>query len=112
SGEPLIDNLEAYRKAILCNPWLEEFPMLLEGVVPGRYDGKWILRDAEGSYLPLSPNFEHRYALLALSGNYPITVAGAWDGIQLLPSSVIANGRFIDLNLVDETLGDRKRPGG
>jgi hypothetical protein len=37
------------------------------------------------------------WKLLALSGGYPITIFGEWNGRSLLPISAWADGRHVEL---------------
>jgi hypothetical protein len=99
-GSPLETSLDSYRHAILRNPWLPQYPFLLEGMIPTRYESKWIVRDIAGFYLPVAAEFPHKWSLFALGGNRPIAIAGEWNGIEFLPTGAIVEGRFVDFNLV------------
>lgn len=85
----------AYATALAHNPWLEQFPMSLQSVVPIHNGEGWSLRDSEGRTLPIAPRFEGGWNLLALSGGHPLDVFGEWDGDYLLPLSVMVEGRFV-----------------
>jgi hypothetical protein len=87
--------LDAYAAALARNPWLEVFPALLAGVVPLRRDEGWLVRDAEGRLLPLSPRLREGWKLMALSGRRPVEMFGEWDGRHLLPLGVWADGRYM-----------------
>jgi hypothetical protein len=102
AGKPLLNNIAAYSHALAYNPWLLQFPFLLDAVFPTRLSGKWIVRDAEGLYIPVANRFQHKWSLLALSGGHPITLAGEWDGSEFLPTGVLVEGRFVDFNQVDK----------
>jgi hypothetical protein len=93
----IIAATEAYAAALARNPWLEQFPMPLQSVIPTRNGEGWSLRDSEGRTLPIVPRFERGWNLLALSGGHPLDVFGEWDGDDLLPLSVMVEGRFIVL---------------
>jgi hypothetical protein len=86
--------IAAYASALARNPWLETYPMPLQAVVPTRFDGHWIVRDAAGQWLPLAPRFARGWHLLALGGGHPMSLFGEWDGEHLLPLSAAAEGRF------------------
>ncbi len=86
-----------YVKAIAGNPWLAEFPVALQKVIPLRNNNTWVLRDVEGYLLPIAPNFEGGWQLLALSGGYPLTLFGEWNGEYLRPLSVWAENQFFCL---------------
>lgn len=99
-GITIQEGIEAYSRALACNPWLLQYPFPLDGVIPVRHAGQWVLRDAEGIYLPLASNFPHKWSLLALGGGGPLQVAGEWNGRELLPTGAVTNGRFVDFNIV------------
>lgn len=79
------------------DPWLEHAPWLVSGCLPCEHNGRWCLRDATGGLAPLAKRLASPWPLVAASGGAPVTVFGEWDGHTLLPLSVIAEGRFIDL---------------
>jgi SWIM zinc finger len=93
----IADAVAAYAEALSRNPWLEQFPVVLDQVTPARNGGGWIVQDAGGHALPIAPGFEQSWHLIALSGGYPMTLAGEWNGSWLLPLSVWAEGRFVAL---------------
>ncbi|WP_328553882.1 SWIM zinc finger family protein [Streptomyces sp. NBC_00358] len=69
-----------YGEALRADPWLDSYPVTLEGVVPAPDGDAWQLADADGkSALPLSPASRSRpdlWRLVALSGGAPVTVFG------------------------------------
>jgi hypothetical protein len=79
------------------DPWLERTPWLVSRCVPLRDGDRWVLRDAEGSVVPLSRQFSHGWPMLSVSGGNPLTVFGEWDGYSLLPLSLLTEGRFVSL---------------
>ncbi|XGW00583.1 MAG: SWIM zinc finger domain-containing protein [Leptolyngbya sp. BL-A-14] len=80
--ESITDAIAPYSKALARCPWLERFPLLLQSVIPRREETGWLLQDQEGVVLPLSRrmNATQGWQLLALSGGYPLSVFGEWDG--------------------------------
>src|SRR5439155_9275394 len=82
--------------ALALDPWVERFPMLLQNVVPERQDTGWAIRDEAGHVLPVRPEFDKNWGLLALSGGHPVATFGEWDGQTFMPRSVFAY-RFIHL---------------
>ncbi|RYD79586.1 MAG: SWIM zinc finger family protein [Verrucomicrobiaceae bacterium] len=89
--------LETTSTLIAGSPWLERFPWFVQGCVPILSEDQWLLRDANGSVIPLARQFAHPWPLLALSGGNAITVFGEWNGRTLLPLSAFADGHFISL---------------
>lgn len=78
--------LDNYADALAAQPFLERFPMALEGVVPDVAD-HGLLRDGDGRPIALHPGFRHAWQLLSLSGGHPLTLVGEWDGSAFLPLS-------------------------
>ncbi len=70
----------AYGTALRDDPWLDSWPVTLQGVIPTPVGDSWQLADAEGkSALPLTPaalTHPGRWKLAALSGGSPVTVFG------------------------------------
>ena len=71
------------------DPWLTTWPALLTGTpVPGAPAGnRWHIVDEAGAALPLAER-ESQWTLLAVSGGNPVTVAGEWNGREVLPLTV------------------------
>ncbi len=91
------DALGAYARALAGDPWLERFPFVLRDVTPLRPGDAWFVRDADGRALPLARNLREPFALHALAGGHPVTLAGEWDGRALLPLSAWSDARFTAL---------------
>ncbi len=92
--DSIADACAAWAEATAKDPWLEAFPIVLVDVGPLVRAGSWILRDAAGAVLPLSPRFEGGWDLLACCGGRPMTIAGEFDGATLSPLAFVADGRF------------------
>ncbi|MBW4420738.1 MAG: SWIM zinc finger family protein [Myxacorys californica WJT36-NPBG1] len=88
--EAITEAIATYSKALASCPWLERFPLLLQDVVPRQEEKGWLLQDQQGVVLPLSRRMEatQGWQLLALSGGYPLSVFGEWDGTFLNVLSV------------------------
>ena len=80
--------------ALACQPWMERFLCILRNVTPVCTNGgdMWYARDGSGNALPLAKGAY--WQMLALSGGYPIDIAGEWDGETLLPIGIMANGMY------------------
>lgn len=71
----------AFANAVAKNPWLQQFPAVLEQVVPVRTEGQnWLLSDKKAATIPLDSEPLTGWKLLAVSGGRPIRVFGEWDG--------------------------------
>lgn len=59
-GVEIAEAIATYSSAFATCPWLEQFPTVLEGVVPIRDGERWLIRDAQDRVLPLSTQLEPR----------------------------------------------------
>jgi hypothetical protein len=91
---------QRYIQTITANPWLQQFPMRLDAVLPVFDDPGWHLRDADGFILPLHSDFAVGWQLLAQGGGQPVTLVGEWDGTYFNPLTTIVGGNCIDLHVV------------
>jgi hypothetical protein len=94
SGEQL---LTTYAGVLALNPWTEAIPAPLQTVVPVHRGEQWFARDSDARLLSLKRDSTSGWKLLALSGGYPITIFGEWNGRSLLPISAWADGRHVEL---------------
>lgn len=78
-------------------PWLARMPFIVSAVVPTRSPGGWSLLEEDGGQVPLHPRFPQIWKLAALSGGHPVAVFGEYDGEFVTPVSVMAEGRFTQL---------------
>jgi SWIM zinc finger len=94
------DMKTAYAKALALNPWIEQFPVALQAVIPvfnddGNCRG---VRDADGYMLSTSGlSSQQTWQLLALSGGHGVGIFGEWNGDRFLPLSVYAENVFVTL---------------
>lgn len=104
-GYPDIEQgLDAYAEALAVAPWCDRIPLSLSQILP--LNAGTQLRDASGQTLPLSPDFQQGWQLMALSGGQPITVFGEWDGCYYLPLAQISRERLVSfaLSLINRDL--------
>jgi hypothetical protein len=99
-GATINANLEAYSCALAKNPWLLQYPFILDNCLLVQRSGKWLLRDADGMTIPLAPRCPHQWTLLAMSGNHPLRIMGEWDGTSFYPLSVMQPDRFVDFSVM------------
>jgi hypothetical protein len=93
--ESIATALFTYTKALACQPWIEQFPLTLQAIIPLRYKDGWAVGDSVGHVLPITSRFEQGWQLLAVSGGHPINVFGEWNGKEFLPLSALADDKFI-----------------
>ena len=79
------------------NPWLEDFPAILETATPARANEAWILVDAQGYYIPMPASHPSAWELFALGGGHPLTVFGTWNGFQFTPLTAWDSTRLVNL---------------
>lgn len=89
--------LMTYADVLARNPWLEVIPAPLQTMVPLRRGERWFVRDSNDRLLSLKSSSTSGWKLLALSGGYPMTIFGEWNGRSLLPVSAWADGRHVAL---------------
>ena len=78
--------LTSWAAALEQDPWLTEWPVLLAGT-PIHAGDRWHLTGSSGAALPLLGR-ESLWQLLAMSGGYPVTVAGEWSPAGLTALTV------------------------
>jgi hypothetical protein len=89
--------LMTHADALALNPWIEALPAPLQTVVPVRRSEKLLARDVDGGLLSLRCDATTAWKLVALSGGYPTTIFGEWNGQSLLPIAAWADGRRVEL---------------
>jgi hypothetical protein len=89
---------DAYARAVSANPWLFQFPALIDKVVPYVVDERCFLADRSAQALPLGGLSQRLWKLIALSGGHSLRLFGEWDGQYFMPLSVFDGDRLVDLN--------------
>jgi len=95
-GASIDDSLSAHAEALTTDPWLERWPMVLDGVRPAKAGG-WHVVDAGGQGLPIDPAAGEPWRLISVAAGRPTTVAGEWTSAGLRPMSAWADGRLVRL---------------
>jgi hypothetical protein len=91
-------NLRAHAAALVDDPWLERWPMVLDGVIPARAPGgDWHVVDADGAGLPVDPAAGEPWRLIGVAGGRPVVLAGEWSVAGLRPLSAWVEGRLVRL---------------
>jgi hypothetical protein len=94
---PIADALAEHAEALAADPWVERWPVLLDGVVPVRDGRSWHLVDASGAGVPVDPAAGTPWRLVGLAGGRPVPVAGEWSAAGFRPLSAWAGGRLVKL---------------
>jgi SWIM zinc finger len=82
-GGTIAGLLARWAAALAADPWLDSCPAVLE-VTPVRVPVLAVC-DGDGDAVPLHPDAGPCWALFALSGGHPVTVAGEWTPRGLWP---------------------------
>ncbi|GGO83421.1 SWIM zinc finger family protein [Wenjunlia tyrosinilytica] len=92
SGISVGQALDTYCEALRDDPWLDAWPVVLEGVVPVPGPYGWQMADAQGrEALPVDPRGAARpglWRLAAVSGGGPVTVFGECGHRGFAPRTV------------------------
>jgi hypothetical protein len=86
-----------YAKAIASNPWILDFPCLLEGITPFIKNDELFLIDKKKKSISALNKGNKGWKMIALSGGHPITVFGEWSGELFIPLSVVSEDRVLGL---------------
>jgi hypothetical protein len=89
--------LSTHADVLALNPWIEALPAALQTVVPLRRSERLFARDVDGRLLSLRCDATTGWKLVAMSGGYPMTIFGEWNGQSLLPIAAWADGRRVEL---------------
>ena len=100
----LSEAFAACGRAMAAQPWLDRFPLSLNGATPLGAAGEFMVRDGAGRCVPLAPASGSGWVLLALSGGRPLDLMGEWDGGRLLPLSAWSEDRFIVLHRMERAV--------
>ncbi len=93
--------LDDYAAALSAQPFIEQFPMRLEQLVPmAPFEpaAQFTLRASDGGTLPVDSRFRHGWHLHALAGGAPVSIFGLWNGYGFLPLTVQIKGRLFPLD--------------
>lgn len=91
----LDDALVEYARALAADPWLERWPVVLDGVVPVRAEGGWHVVAADGAGLPIDPAAGQPWRLVGALGGRPATVVGEWSPAGFRPLTAWTDGRLV-----------------
>jgi hypothetical protein len=91
---------ETFGKALVVNPWLRRFPLVLHGTHPHLEDGRWVLRDREGTLMSLPHPFLYGWHLQAMNDSQTNGLFGEWDGSAFTPISAYYNQTWLTLRVL------------
>ncbi|MCB0531481.1 MAG: hypothetical protein KDD14_04725 [Saprospiraceae bacterium] len=95
-GFDLLDEMTlAYAAALGKQPWLTQFPIVLNDMLVYRENKHFRICDQADKSIPLITTEAVGWSLLALGGGQPLTVFGEWMGDALQVMSAVAEERFV-----------------
>ncbi len=86
-----------YQQQLLQQPWLGERPYVLEDALP-RIEGEQLFLHGNDTAVRVTMSSQAKWQLLALSGGYPVTLFGEWNGEIFFPKSVVTERDFFTLD--------------
>ncbi len=89
---------DAYAKALAANPWLPQYPTLLNTVTPVVSEDNAYILDKNHHYIPLHFRENTIWQIMAISGGHPINLFGEWTGERLIPLSVAGEDGIFGMN--------------
>jgi hypothetical protein len=95
--------VEEHAARLAQNPFAGSWPVVIGDVVPVLRGDQLLVRDADGTALPLLAS-EVAPRLFAVSGGHPITLVAEWDGNWLRPLAAFADGRLASVTTDAEGL--------
>ncbi len=87
--------LRQYADALAQNPWLLQFPGLIDQVTPVLQNEQLLLLDPHHNWLPTTIEDDRHWKIIALSGGHPIQLFGEWDGRIFTPLTALSDERVI-----------------
>lgn len=85
------------RKAIAVQPWIEEWPAMLDSAAAVMSRERCWIADAERA-VPVARNFKHTPMLLAVSGGRPAPILCEWRQAEAYPIAVWSDEGYINLS--------------
>ena len=95
--------VEDHGARLARNPFAGAWPVLIGDVVPVLRGDRLLVRDADGTALPIV-TADVASRLLAISGGHPILLVAEWDGAWLRPLAAFADGRLASVTADADTI--------
>ena len=95
--------VEDHGARLARNPFAGAWPVLIGDVVPVLRGDRLLVRDAEGTALPIV-TADVAPRLFAISGGHPILLVAEWDGAWLRPLAAFADGRLASVTADADTI--------
>ncbi|MEZ4849453.1 MAG: hypothetical protein R3B93_12715 [Bacteroidia bacterium] len=93
----LQDFFSLHAQALSQNPFIFQFPFLVNHLKPVMIGEKWGLADKKSDYIPVHPLFNKTWELISICGQHPTTIFGEWDGKFLYPLGILREETWIGM---------------
>ncbi|MEL6844923.1 MAG: hypothetical protein AAFP02_17075 [Bacteroidota bacterium] len=80
--------LQEYNKVLQRNPFLYSYPCTIDGLIPYEAPQQFRLRDQNGLALPLPPQYNKIWPMMAISGGKTCCIFGEWNGRYFTPLGI------------------------
>ena len=89
--------LHDYASALNQNPFIGQFPVLIDQLIPQKSaQGLWV-KDPHHNVLPLPHSYSKFWTLMAVSGGRPVPIFGEWNGQYFLPLGIWDETRWTNI---------------
>jgi SWIM zinc finger len=88
-GGTIQDALTAHAAALAGDPWLSEWPVVIDAVVPALVHDNWLISDGDDALL-CDRNSADMWRALAVSGGHPVTLLAELTATHLRPLAIVA----------------------
>lgn len=88
----------AYGRALSLNPWVQQYPLLLQAMKVQHDGQRWLIHDGEGYTVPLPEKTLIGWHLQRVTFSEEVAIFGEWDGRVFRPLTLRQDGRWLDLH--------------
>lgn len=88
------DVLQSTSEVMALNPFYENFPVVIDHVVPMSASNQWWLKDQTGAGVAIAAHFSFPWKLLALSGGAPVKLFALGKETEFIPLGVWVDGHY------------------
>jgi hypothetical protein len=93
----LADFFTLYARALSQNPFLFQFPFLVNYLKPVIRKQDWWLIDRKSDAIPVHRSFQKNWELMAVCGQNYTTIFGEWDGRYLFPMGILRDSIWVSI---------------
>ena len=86
--------MESTGRIMSENPFYENFPVIINNVVPIKVNNEWLLKDEAGAGVTIRSTFQNVWKLMALSGGTPVKIFALGKEQEFEPLGVWVNDQY------------------